>query len=166
MGIDDLLLGLTQHWSRDRSIFPTEDDRLDQATIMLFQAYTACRPAELVDGRKSRGDQDPLQAEPGDITPKSFLPTPKDSDNLKDAYQGFGSDVDENNKADTVFDECDGYHSDITDDTKFETEPIDDLNTNYNIISKSAKIPSITGTNTHIDSLQRPKTLCYKDITL
>lgn len=60
MGVDDLLLGLTQHWSRDRSIFPTEDDRLDLATIMLFHAYTACRPAELVDGTKRRGTGDHL----------------------------------------------------------------------------------------------------------
>jgi hypothetical protein len=60
MGVDDLLLGLTHHWSRDTSIFPTEDDRLDLPTIMLFQAYTACRPAELVDGTKSRGGNDPL----------------------------------------------------------------------------------------------------------
>ena len=60
MGVDDLLLGLTQHWCRDRSVFPTEDDRLDLATIMLFQSYTACRPAELVDGTKCRGGQDPL----------------------------------------------------------------------------------------------------------
>lgn len=60
MGVDDLLLGLTHHWSRDTSIFPTEDDRLDLPALMLFQAYTACRPAELVDGTKSRGAQDLL----------------------------------------------------------------------------------------------------------
>ncbi|KZZ99241.1 FluG domain-containing protein [Beauveria brongniartii RCEF 3172] len=57
--IDDLLLGLTYYWSRDRSVFPTEDDRLDLPTIMLFQAYTACRLAELVDGTKCRGADDP-----------------------------------------------------------------------------------------------------------
>ncbi|PQK10238.1 hypothetical protein BB8028_0002g05620 [Beauveria bassiana] len=60
LSVDDLLLGLTHHWSRDRSVFPTEDDRLDVAAIMLFQAYTACRPAELVDGTKRRGTGDPL----------------------------------------------------------------------------------------------------------
>jgi hypothetical protein len=36
MGVDDLLLGLTHHWSRDISIFHTKDDRLDLPTIMLF----------------------------------------------------------------------------------------------------------------------------------
>jgi hypothetical protein len=35
-GLDDLLLLLVQHWARDESVFPTEDDRYDVATIMLF----------------------------------------------------------------------------------------------------------------------------------
>jgi hypothetical protein len=35
-GPDDLLLLLVQHWARDESVFPTEDDRHDVATIMLF----------------------------------------------------------------------------------------------------------------------------------
>ncbi|KAK2591371.1 hypothetical protein QQS21_010948 [Conoideocrella luteorostrata] len=60
MGVDDLLLGLTHHWCRDRSVFTTEGDRLDLSTVMLFQSYTACRPAELVDGTKSRGLKDPM----------------------------------------------------------------------------------------------------------
>lgn len=69
LGVDDLLLGLTHHWSRDKSVFPTEDDRLDLPLIMLFQAYTACRPAELVDGTKKRGESDPLldDPKPGEI---------------------------------------------------------------------------------------------------
>lgn len=58
--MDDLLLGLIHHWSRDESVFSTEDDRLDLPIMMLFQAYTACRPAELVDGTKKRGESDPL----------------------------------------------------------------------------------------------------------
>lgn len=56
MGVDDLLRGLVYHWSRDQSIFPTEDDRLDLPLMMLFQAYTGCRPAELVDGTKKVGN--------------------------------------------------------------------------------------------------------------
>ncbi|KAK8905619.1 hypothetical protein QC760_005541 [Botrytis cinerea] len=47
-GPDDLLLLLVQHWARDKSVFPTEDDRHDIATIMLFQSYTGGRPAEFV----------------------------------------------------------------------------------------------------------------------
>ncbi|KAH9210817.1 hypothetical protein DL95DRAFT_307308, partial [Leptodontidium sp. 2 PMI_412] len=35
-GPDDLLLLLVEHWARDEFVFPTEDDRHDVATIMLF----------------------------------------------------------------------------------------------------------------------------------
>lgn len=59
-GPDDLLLLLTQLWARDRSAFPTEDDRHDVATIMLFQAYTGGRPAEFVHVSKGKASQDPL----------------------------------------------------------------------------------------------------------
>jgi hypothetical protein len=59
-GPDDLLLLLTHHWARDESVFPTEDDRHDIATIMLFQAYTGGRPAEFVHASKGRASQDPL----------------------------------------------------------------------------------------------------------
>jgi hypothetical protein len=59
-GPDDLLLLLTQHWARDESVFPTEDDRHDVATIMLFQAYTGGRPAEFVHASKGKASQDPL----------------------------------------------------------------------------------------------------------
>ncbi|KAJ6437505.1 hypothetical protein O9K51_10064 [Purpureocillium lavendulum] len=77
MGVDDLLLGLTHHWSRDRSVFPTEDDRLDLSTIMLFQAYTACRPAELVDGTKFRAGRDPMIDDPEvqDVVPAGSYST-------------------------------------------------------------------------------------------
>jgi hypothetical protein len=44
----------------DTSIFPTEDDRHDVSTIMLFQSYTGCRPAELVHASKGKACQDPL----------------------------------------------------------------------------------------------------------
>ena len=37
-GPDDLLLMLVQHWARDESVFPTEDDRHDVATVMLFSS--------------------------------------------------------------------------------------------------------------------------------
>jgi hypothetical protein len=59
-GPDDLLLLLTHHWARDESVFPTEDDRHDVATIMLFQAYTGGRPAEFVHASKGKASQDPL----------------------------------------------------------------------------------------------------------
>ncbi|PVH69879.1 hypothetical protein DL98DRAFT_578123 [Cadophora sp. DSE1049] len=59
-GPDDLLLLLVQHWARDESVFPTEDDRHDVATIMLFQAYTGGRPAEFVHASKGKASEDPL----------------------------------------------------------------------------------------------------------
>jgi integrase len=52
LGADDLILLLTHHWARDTSIFPTEDQRLVLAAIMLLLIYTGCRPAELVDAAK------------------------------------------------------------------------------------------------------------------
>jgi hypothetical protein len=60
VGPDDLLLLLVQHWARDKSVFPTEDDRHDTATIMLFKAYTGERPAEFVHASKGKASQDPL----------------------------------------------------------------------------------------------------------
>jgi hypothetical protein len=60
-GPDDLLQLLTQHWARDESVFPTEDDQHDVATVMLFQAYTGGRPAEFVHASEGRAGQDPLR---------------------------------------------------------------------------------------------------------
>jgi hypothetical protein len=59
-GPDDLLLMLVHHWARNKSVLPTEDNRVDTATIMLFQAYTGGRPAEFVDVSKGKASQDPL----------------------------------------------------------------------------------------------------------
>ncbi|EDN93943.1 predicted protein [Sclerotinia sclerotiorum 1980 UF-70] len=54
LGADDLILLLTHHWARDTSIFPTGDQRLALATIMLLLIYTGCRPAESVDAAKGK----------------------------------------------------------------------------------------------------------------
>jgi hypothetical protein len=56
LGPDDILLLLTHHWARDMCIFPTEDQRVPLATILLLSIYTGCRPVELVDGSKSKLD--------------------------------------------------------------------------------------------------------------
>ena len=58
-GPDDLLLLLVQHWARDESVFPTEDDRHDVATITLFQSYMRGRPAEFFHSSKGKASQDP-----------------------------------------------------------------------------------------------------------
>jgi hypothetical protein len=54
LGADDLILLLTHHWAWDMSTFPTKDQRLAFATIMLLLIYTSCWPAELVDAAKSK----------------------------------------------------------------------------------------------------------------
>lgn len=59
-GLDDLLLLLVEHWARDEHVFPTEDDRHYVATILLFQSYTGCRPAEFVHSSKGKASEDPL----------------------------------------------------------------------------------------------------------
>jgi len=55
VGTDDLVYLFTYHWTFDTSIYPTEDDRLDITTLILFQLYTDCRPAELVHIYKIKG---------------------------------------------------------------------------------------------------------------
>ncbi|KAH8585353.1 hypothetical protein B0O99DRAFT_696587 [Bisporella sp. PMI_857] len=47
--------------ARDEHVFPTEDDRHDVATILLFQSYTGSRPAEFVHSSKSKASEDPLK---------------------------------------------------------------------------------------------------------
>ncbi|KJK73445.1 hypothetical protein H634G_11327 [Metarhizium anisopliae BRIP 53293] len=137
MGVDDLLLGLTQHWCRDRSVFPTEDDRLDLATIMLFQSYTACRPAELVDGTKCRGGQDPLfedlehdDAATG-MAVKRSLPISQDitqSVEEHNAVSGAGHKQEESEQEhdldsdNSVLDTDDPYDSDGAEDTQSDDE--------------------------------------------
>lgn len=74
VGPDDLLLLLVQHWARDESVFPTEDDRHDLATIMLFNAYTGGRPAEFVHALKGKASQDSL-GEADDTSKLERLPS-------------------------------------------------------------------------------------------
>jgi hypothetical protein len=96
VGPDDLLLLLVQHWARDESVFPTEDDRHNLATIMLFNAYTGGRPAEFVHASKGKASQDPL-GEADEISECARLPevTGKDYDDESDAGDGPEYDGDE-----------------------------------------------------------------------
>lgn len=57
IGGEDLYRLLRFHITSDPSVFHTEDDRHDLATLLLFHAYTGCRPHELV--QKTR-KEDPL----------------------------------------------------------------------------------------------------------
>jgi hypothetical protein len=63
LGADDILILLTHLWARDTCIFPTEDQRVMFATIMLLLIYTGCRPTELTNAStkkklKTRPDTD------------------------------------------------------------------------------------------------------------
>jgi Protein of unknown function (DUF3435) len=66
LGPNDILLLLTHHWARDTCTFPTEDQRVSFAAILLFSIYTGCRPAELVDGSKSRNGRQASWDDPDD----------------------------------------------------------------------------------------------------
>jgi hypothetical protein len=66
LGPNDILLLLTHHWARDTCAFPTEDQRVSFAAILLFSIYTGCRPAELVDGSKSRNGRQASWDDPDD----------------------------------------------------------------------------------------------------
>ena len=109
-GPDDLLLLLVQHWARDKSIFPTEDDRLDLPTIMLFQSYTGCRPAELVHAPRGRGLQDPLDEE--DTHDAKLRPDTEEA--AYDDESGYGDDNDNDDSGYTSATE--GNSQDTADD--------------------------------------------------
>ncbi|KAM7182758.1 hypothetical protein V8F33_014049, partial [Rhypophila sp. PSN 637] len=142
LGVDDLLWGLTHHRSRDRSVFPTEDDRLDLATIMLFQSYTAGRPAEFVDSTKSRGRKDPLSDEPED-----HLDTETDT---------------EESEEHSVFDD-EEYNTNTTEDTDLDDNELDESRSSYEAEKESE---SLEETDEFGDAIRKYKALCYEDITL
>ncbi|KAK0615146.1 hypothetical protein B0T17DRAFT_541194 [Bombardia bombarda] len=153
MGVDDLLLGLTHHWSRDRSVFPTEDDRLDLPTIMLFQAYTACRPAELVDGTRSRGREDPLTEKDEELSLSGHQKCMVREQIIEDDDDGDDSNYNSDNDDHTVFDSDDGYDSDVTDATKDSQNEL-----------QAQPLQTPAGLETGPTRLH--KALCYEDLTL
>ncbi len=168
LGVDDLLLGLTYHWCRDLSIFPTEDDRLDLATIMLFQAYTACRPAELVDGTKTRGDKDPLLDDPDDkyLDAQMIDVSLEDAEEIKrTAYkESYHHDelMDESDSDSVVdealFDDDDGYDSAATSDIDYSDDSDDE------ILADVGKQDGDTAEEGEPE--RKHKALCYEDIVL
>ncbi|KAM0492529.1 hypothetical protein ACHAP8_009884 [Fusarium lateritium] len=145
-GVDDLLLGLTHHWSRDTSVFPTEDDRLDLPTIMLFQAYSACRPAELVDSTKRRGRGDPL---------------------LEEADKLLQEDTDASDRqgSNPVFDEEDKYVSDATDDMEVDDDATTSVLEAKTRVFMREELPSAPKEQP-ANSVRKYKALCYKNLTL
>lgn len=174
MGVDDLLLGLTHHWSRDTSVFPTEDDRLDVPTIMLFQAYTACRPAELVDGTKSRGGKDPLLDKPEDrhadaimldASPRTDVDTghPILEQDRKDESDSDSDYDSESEVGDALFDDADDYDSDATSDTCSSIGDSENGSDDECLDNGSADESSMTDGG---EPIRKHKALCYEDIIL
>ena len=112
-GPDDLLLMLVQHWARDESVFPTEDDRYDVATVMLFQAYIGGRPTEFVHSSKGKASEDPLGER--EETNKNAQPRKAAHCDYDD-----NSDADDEPEHDDDSDAGDGPGSD--DDVLFDSE--------------------------------------------
>ena len=168
MGVDDLLLGLTHHWSRDRSVFPTEDDRLDLPTAMLFQAFTACRPAELVDASKARGGIDPLVDDAdGDGFPDSVKTSRDDMVvNIGELESEDDDEEEEGEDSDSIFDDENGYGSDVTDDTDIDGDERDDVDYNHTAEAVDAGHSNRPEVDRFGNLVRKHKVLCYEDITL
>jgi hypothetical protein len=190
-GPDDLLLLLTQLWARDKSVFPTEDDRHDVATVMLFQAYTGSRLAEFVHVSKGKASQDPLGE--AEVANKNERPPRGDEDDDlqydDDSDAGDGPDYDDDidyaddneddegddavgdgdlsdGNADESADHDSGYNSDETDTPM--TESGDDC------YAVEADGPGEPGRQDCDDAdldefgeaIRKYKALCYEDICL
>ncbi|TQW01322.1 FluG domain-containing protein [Cordyceps javanica] len=196
LSVDDLLLGLTHHWSRDRSVFPTEDDRLDLPTIMLFQAYTACRPAELVDGTKCRAASDPMlddcdredaggseraaddklargcKQQPGNPSPPNRSIKQKQKSTTKSGYESeFDTDSDLDDPIFDGVDETDDGESDgdgDEDDTT-DTKYSDVANEDVDMLPPEPNPHQPTATIEQDEDkyiTRLHKALCYEDIVL
>jgi hypothetical protein len=188
VGPDDLLLLLVQHWARDESVFPTEDDRLDLATIMLFLAYTGGRPAEFVHSSKGKASQDPLgeaeeankakqtqQSAGKDYNREDDIDDSLDYDDDSDAGDGPEFDVDDlfdsDDEAEEEIDEDAGYDSGYgtTEETDVTmTEDVDDCYTAE--VDESGEPVQQACDAAELDefgeAIRKCKALCYEDICL
>jgi hypothetical protein len=138
-GPDDLLLLLVEHWARDESVFPTENDRHDIATIMLFQSYTGGRLAEFVHLVKGKASEDPFGKAEDANKRKRWEAMEEDYDDESDAGDGpeygdeglfsfrFGDDDLLDEDTDRSADQDSGYNTDGADVTM--TEDTDDCYT-------------------------------------
>lgn len=177
-GPDDLLLLLTHLWARDESVFPTEDDRHDVATIMLFQAYTGGRPAEFVHSSKGRASQDPLgEAENSDTKQRPRKRGAKgdglqydddsgnDVSNCDDESDASGDGDAWEQDADESADHDSGYNSDRTD-----VLIVEDTDNNYTGKVEGSGEPMRDCDTMELDesaeTIRKYKALCYEDICL
>jgi hypothetical protein len=183
---------LVQHWARDESVFPTEDDRHDVATIMLFQSYTGGRPAEFVHSSKGKASQDPLgEAEDTNMCEPPQEATDEDYDDDSDAGDGpeyddgdLFEDDDDNDAGDgPEYDDGDLFGDD-DDATDEDTDETTDRDSGYNTDEVTMTEDTDICYTTEIDKFGRPeqqicdaaeldefgeairkyKALCYEDI--
>jgi hypothetical protein len=166
-GPDDLLLLLVQHWARDESVFPTEDDRHDVATIMLFQSYTGGRPAEFVHSSKGKASQDRLgEAEDTNMCEPPQEATNEDYDDDSDAGDGPEYDDDDATDEDTdeTTDRDSGYNTD-----EIEITMTEDTDSCYNtkideFEEPEQQICDTDGLDEFGEMIRKYKALCYEDI--
>jgi hypothetical protein len=193
-GPDDLLLLLVQHWARDESVFPTEDDRHDVATIMLFQSYTGGRPAEFVHSSKGKASQDPLgEAEDANKREPAREMAYNNYDNDSDDDDGPEYDDDSNAGDGPEYDDdglfdCDDERSVYDDDSAADKETSENggPDSGYSSDGTSVTMTEDTANTAEIDEIGEPvrqnsdaaeldefgeairtyKALCYEDICL
>jgi hypothetical protein len=119
------------------STFPTEDHRLDLATLMLFQSFTGCRPAELVDASKSKACLNPLaELDETDLDECSLLDK-MDEDDYEDIDKMDDDDYDSSSSKTDAASSSDDAHSS-------DTSELDEYG----------------------DPIRKYKSLCYEDICL
>ena len=194
-GPDDLLLLLVQHWARDEHVFPTEDDRHNVATILLFQSYTGGRPAEFVHSSKGEASEDPL-GETEEINKNRRPHERGDKHNDKGATADDGLEYDDDSDAgdspeyddDLVFDSDDNEIADEDDFFDENTGESADRDSGYSSDGTDIIITEDTddcypvevdGTGRRVqqncdtaelnefrEAIRKCKTLCYEDICL
>jgi hypothetical protein len=167
-GPDDLLLMLVHHWACDESVFPTEDNRHDAATIILFQAYTGGRPAEFVHSSKGKASQDPLgKAEDANKCKP-------DGNALDEDYDSESDDGDRSkyNNLGLFNDNHDGDNSDYDYAVNEDTDEIADRDSGYNtdgtdvMMTEDTEKCCTTEVDEFGEAVRKYKALCYEDICL
>ncbi|CAD6448042.1 a7f6baa6-02c0-4026-babe-950b6c0b476a [Sclerotinia trifoliorum] len=166
-GPDDLLLLLVQYWARDESVFPTEDDRHDVATIMLFQSYTGGRPTEFVHSSKGKAGEDPLGKVEIDKDVQPRESSHHDCDDKSDTEDADDSEYDKlDDDMDCRGDPNSGYSTDETDIAMAENT---DESLTIEISGSRESVPQTCTSVKHDEfgeAIRQYKALCYEDICL
>ncbi|KAF5120468.1 hypothetical protein E5D57_013822 [Metarhizium anisopliae] len=148
---------------------------------MLFQSYTACRPAELVDGTKLRGGKDPMLDDEDDEDSGTELSVDRSHmTNLSPEIQMILPHKEhkpeefESEPGDAVFSEVDAFDSNDTSDTdEDDAENSDDggpniIGNNVKMGGTQASLPCKGAGSDEVvtETIRKHKALCYEDIVL